>query len=59
MKDGFLKVAAMTPDVLVANPVFNGEKIREGMDLAAKEGARLLLLPELCLTAYTCSDLFM
>ena len=58
MKDGFLKVAAMTPDVLVANPVFNGEKIREGMDLAAKEGARLLLLPELCLTAYTCSDLF-
>jgi NAD+ synthase (glutamine-hydrolysing) len=58
MKDGFLKVAAMTPDVLVANPVFNGEKVREGMRQAYEQGNKLLLFPELCLTAYTCSDLF-
>ncbi|MDO4553994.1 MAG: NAD(+) synthase [Lachnospiraceae bacterium] len=59
MKDGFLKVGAMTPDVLVADPVYNGARIREGMDEAAAQGAKLLLFPELCLTAYTCSDLFL
>lgn len=58
MKDGFLKVAAATPDVLVANPVFNGEQVREGMKKACEQGAKLLLFPELCLTGYTCNDLF-
>lgn len=58
MKDGFLKVASATPDVLVANPVFNGEKIREQMSQAEEKKVKLLLFPELCLTAYTCSDLF-
>lgn len=58
MKDGFIKVAAATPDVLVANPVFNGEKIREQMSWAEEKKVKLLLFPELCLTAYTCSDLF-
>lgn len=58
MQDGFVKVAAATPQVRVADPAYNAARIIEKMDEAAKLGAKLLVLPELCLTGYTCGDLF-
>ncbi|MEG0987421.1 MAG: NAD(+) synthase [Clostridium sp.] len=59
MKDGFIRVAAATPDVKVADVEFNremiGEKILEGRNAHVK----IMVFPELALTAYTCGDLFM
>ncbi len=59
MKDGFLKVAAATPDVKVADCKWNIEQIIVQMRKAEAAGAKLLVLPELCMTAYTCGDLFL
>ncbi|NLG02595.1 MAG: NAD(+) synthase [Clostridia bacterium] len=58
MQDGFLKVAAVTPKIKVADPVYNGTVIREAMTRAAGEGAKVIVFPELCVTGYTCHDLF-
>lgn len=57
MRDGFIKVAAATPDVLVANPAFNGNKVREVMETAWEKKVRLLVFPELCLSSATCGEL--
>ncbi len=58
MKHGYIRVAAATPDVKVADPRFNRENIvrliREGVERKTK----IMVFPELCLTAYTCGDLF-
>ena len=58
MKHGYIRVAAATPDVKVADPQFNRENIvrliREGIE----RNAKIMVFPELCLTAYTCADLF-
>lgn len=59
MKNGFLKVCAATSDVQVANPKYNTEKILEIVKAKAKEGVKLIVFPELCMTAYTCGDLFL
>ena len=59
MKDGFLKVAAGTPEVRVADCAFNTSSILALIREAEKQGVRVLALPELCITAYTCSDLFL
>ena len=59
MNDLFLKVAAATPDIRVADPDYNTEHIIECMQKANTEHAKLLVLPELCLTGYTCGDLFL
>lgn len=58
MRDGFIKVAAVTPDIRVADVSFNTEKICQAIDSAAKEGAKIAAFPELCITGYTCGDLF-
>jgi NAD+ synthase (glutamine-hydrolysing) len=58
MKDGFIKVAAATPKIVVADTKHNVEKIKECVSLAAAMGVKLLVLPELCITGYTCGDLF-
>lgn len=58
MKDGFIKVAAVTPKVRVADTEYNGEKIREYMKIAADKGVKVTVFPELCITGYTCQDLF-
>ncbi len=58
MKDGFIKVAAGTPEVKVADTEFNGQKTIQIMQQAAQAKVKVLVLPELGLTAYTCSDLF-
>ena len=58
MRDGFIKVAAVTPDIRVADVSFNTEKICQAIDRAAKEGAKIAAFSELCITGYTCGDLF-
>lgn len=58
MKDGFLTVAATTPTVTVADCQANTQEILRAIRNAAQHGAKIVVLPELCITAYTCSDLF-
>lgn len=58
MKDGFVKVGAATPEIRVADTEFNGKNIVNCVRAAAEEGVSLLTLPELCITGYTCGDLF-
>lgn len=58
MKHGFVKVAAATPDIRVADVAFNMERIMDDISEACRNGAKILVFPELCLTGYTCSDLF-
>ena len=59
MKDGFICVAAGTPKVRVADCRFNAEQIFTMMREADKQGVKILALSELCLTGYTCGDLFL
>lgn len=58
MRQGFVKVAAVTPDIQVADVAFNTERICRGIDEAQKERAKIVVFPELCVTGYTCGDLF-
>ena len=58
MKDGFIKVAAGTPDIRVADCEYNRAEITALIDKAHAAGVRILALPELCITGYTCQDLF-
>ena len=59
MKQGFVKVAAVTPKVRVADTVYNGEQICKGIEEAAGKGAKVIVFPELCISGYTCGDLFL
>ncbi len=59
MEHGFVKVAAVTPKIKVADPVYNGQMICEGIREACGNGAKIAVFPELCLTGYTCGDLFL
>ncbi len=59
MKDGFIRVAAATPDIKVADPVFNAEKIWDMIEEGKEKGAKVMVFPELALTGYTCGDLFL
>ena len=59
MRDGFIKVAAGTPKIKVADCRHNAEQIFTLMREAGRQGVRVLVLPELCLTGYTCGDLFL
>jgi len=59
MRDGFIKVAAGTPKIRVADCRCNAEQIFTLMREADRQGVRVLCLPELCLTGYTCGDLFL
>ncbi|MBR3160035.1 MAG: NAD(+) synthase [Atopobiaceae bacterium] len=58
MQDGFVKVAVRTPRVRVADVAHNVEACSEAMCEAAQAGAKVIVLPELCVTGYTCEDLF-
>ncbi len=58
MKQGFVKVAAATPDIRVADVEYNAGQICHMIDEAVNEGAKIIVFPELCITGYTCSDLF-
>ena len=59
MKHGFIKAAAVTPKIRVADPAYNAEVICEKLEEVWNAGARLVVFPELCLTGYTCGDLFL
>ena len=59
MKHGFIKVAAVTPKIQVADVQFNTKAIIDKITEAYGQGARIMVLPELCITGYSCQDLFM
>jgi NAD+ synthase (glutamine-hydrolysing) len=56
---GFVKVAAATPKIRVADCEYNAEQIIAQIIKASSKGASLVTFPELCVTGYTCSDLFL
>ncbi len=58
MKYGFIRTAAATPDIKVADCGFNGSNIIENIRKAAENNAEIIVFPELCITGYTCGDLF-
>ncbi|GHO88841.1 NAD(+) synthase [Dictyobacter formicarum] len=55
---GFLRVAAVAPELQVANIRYNTRVIIDSLQQAAARGCQLALFPELCITGYTCADLF-
>ena len=59
MNQGFIRVAAATPRIRVADPAYNRMQMEELCREAAAGGVKVLVFPELCLTGYTCSDLFL
>ncbi len=59
MKDGFIRVCAATPDIRVADCVYNEQNIMNLMDEAYEKQVSVLVFPELCITGYTCGDLFL
>lgn len=58
MTDGFIKVCSATPDIKVADTEFNKNKIYEIIKGCEEQKVKLVVFPELCLTGYTCGDLF-
>ena len=58
MKQGFIKVAAATPDIRVADVPFNTKQICSAIEEAQNNQAKIVVFPELCVTGYTCGDLF-
>lgn len=58
-ENGFLRAAAVSPSLRVADCAYNAEQIIDTMQAFAAENVQLLCLPELSLTGYTCSDLFL
>ena len=59
MRHGFIKAAAVTPKIKVADPHYNAKEIGKGIEEAVRRGAKVIVFPELCLTGYTCGDLFL
>lgn len=59
MKHGFIKVAAATPVIRVADCGYNTGRILELIDKAEEQGNKLVVFPELSITGYTCGDLFL
>lgn len=57
-KFGYIKVAAVTPDIRVADCDYNKEQIKLCIDKAVAEEVKIAVFPELCVTGYTCEDLF-
>ena len=58
MKQGFIKVAAVTLRMKLADTVFNATEIMRMMDETEDKGAKVVVFPQLCLTGCTCGDLF-
>ncbi len=59
MKHGFLKTAALSPSLRVADCAYNTAQVIETMQDCAAQGVRLAVFPEFCITGYTCGDLFL
>ena len=58
MREGFVKVAAASPDLKVADPLYNAGEIVDLIRKAESLGVKVLVFPELSITGYTCGDLF-
>ena len=58
MRDGFVKVAAASPELKVADPAYNAGEIVDLIRKAESLGVKVLVFPELAITGYTCGDLF-
>jgi NAD+ synthase (glutamine-hydrolysing) len=58
MTHGFIKVATAVPHVKIADCRYNITRIQSMMEQATHEGVQIVCFPELCITAYTCADLF-
>lgn len=58
MKHGFFKVAAVTPEIRTADPNYNAKNIIAAMECAEEKKVKVLVFPELCVSGYTCNDLF-
>ncbi|WNS44239.1 NAD(+) synthase [Paenibacillus sp. MMS20-IR301] len=56
---GFARVAAASPELRVADCAFNAEQIIKVIHEADQQEVEYLVLPELCITGYTCADLFL
>lgn len=59
MSYGFFRAACVSPDLVVADCNFNADKIIDSVRAAYEQNARLVVFPELCITGYTCGDLFL
>ena len=59
MFNGFIRVAAATPKIKVADPAYNAEQVIQLMKEGERLQVKLMVFPELCLTGYTCQDLFL
>ena len=59
MEHGFIKAAAVTPKIKVADPEYNTQVILKQLKEAYTKRAKLIVFPELCITGYTCGDLFL
>ena len=58
MKNGFIKVAAASPVIRVADPDYNAEQIKAVLEEAGSQGVKVLVFPALTLTGCSCYDLF-
>lgn len=58
MQNGFIKVAAVIPSVKVADCSYNVQQIESLIAMAEGKGVEVIVFPELCITGYTCQDLF-
>ena len=59
MKDGFIRAGTATPQIKVADCQYNHDQILKLMRQADQDQVHVLIFPELCLTGYTCGDLFL
>lgn len=59
MKDGFIKIACATPDIKVADTRHNANEIVRLIKDADSKEVKIICFPELCITGYTCGDLFL
>lgn len=59
MKDGYVRVEVVTPDIKVADCIFNTEQICRRIDKAYDAQVSVIVFPEMCITGYTCNDLFL
>ncbi len=59
MEYGFIRVASATPNIKVADCFYNSKSIIENIKKAEQNKTSLIVFPELCITGYTCSDLFL
>ncbi len=59
MKHQFVRIAAASPRLRVADPAYNAERILEVIEVQSKQGTEILAFPELSLCGYTCGDLLL